>query len=50
MEDLINAFRKFLIRDMSFIVGGGSVIISFLFVYDHKPQSLTPFGSPYKLS
>ncbi len=37
MEALINALGKFLMRDLSFIVGGSAIILSFLFVFE-KPN------------
>ena len=34
MKELISAFKKFIMRDLSFIIGGSLVILSFLSIYE----------------
>ena len=33
VSELLKALQKFLLRDLSFVVGGSAVVVSFLFVY-----------------
>ena len=42
MDALVKAFGKFLTRDLAFIVGGSSIMLSFLFVYGHLPTAAMP--------
>ncbi len=42
MSELIKAFEKFLMRDLSFVTGGGAVILSFLYVFNRLPRESTP--------
>jgi hypothetical protein len=41
MNELIKAFQKFLMRDLSYIFGGGAVILSFLYAFDRLPGEST---------
>jgi hypothetical protein len=41
MGELVKAFHKFLMRDLSYITGGGAVILSFLYVFDRFPEEST---------
>jgi hypothetical protein len=40
MDELSKAFRRFIMRDMVFILGGGSVILSFLYYFDFVEKIL----------
>jgi len=42
LEALVRALEKFLMRDLVFIVGGGAIIMSFLFVYNYLPTEEWP--------
>jgi hypothetical protein len=42
MSELIKAFEKFLMRDLSYVTGGGAVILSFLYVFNRLPAESTP--------
>ncbi len=41
MDELVKAFQKFLMRDLSFIIGGGAVILSSLYAFDRLPGEST---------
>jgi len=42
MGELVKVFQKFLMRDLSYITGGGAVILSFLYAFDRLPGENTP--------
>jgi len=42
MGELVKAFHKFLMRDLSYITGGGAVILSFLYIFNQYPDESTP--------
>lgn len=37
MNELVNALRRFITRDLTFLIGGGSTLGSFLLVFDRLP-------------
>jgi hypothetical protein len=41
MGELVKAFQKFLMRDLSYIIGGSAVILSFLYAFDRLPGEST---------
>lgn len=44
MGELVKAFQKFLMRDLSYIIGGAAVILSFLYAFDRLPgEATSPF-------
>ncbi|MDA2911661.1 hypothetical protein MYX04_12130 [Nitrospiraceae bacterium AH_259_D15_M11_P09] len=38
MDELFKALRRFITRDLIYLVGGGSVVASFLYVFDRVPH------------
>lgn len=42
MAELVAAFRRFLTRDLVFVVGGGSIIVSWLHVHNRLPVGNIP--------
>src|SRR3990172_654751 len=42
MDELVKAFQKFLMRDLSYIIGGSAVVLSFLSTFDKLPTESTP--------
>lgn len=42
MDALVKALEKFIMRDLAFIVGGSSIMMSFLFVYGRLPTASMP--------
>ena len=43
-SELPKSIREFLIRDLIYIVGGGCVLISFLYRFDKLPDERTPIA------
>lgn len=41
MGELLKAFQKFLMRDLSYVTGGAAVILSFLYAFDRLPGEST---------
>ncbi len=42
MDELVKAFHKFLMRDLSYITGGSAVILSFLYIFNLYPNESAP--------
>ena len=42
MGELVKAFEKFLMRYLSYVTGGGAVILSFLYLFNRLPTESTP--------
>ncbi len=50
MGELIRALRHFIARDVLYVVGGGSVILSFLYFFDQLPDASSVSTAMYLLA